>query len=52
MDTIFISDLRIETRIGIYAREQQVAQTVQRSMYQVNSYPRKRADRGSFSSGY
>lgn len=29
MDTIFISELRIETRIGIYAREQQVAQTVQ-----------------------
>ncbi len=29
MDTIFISELRIETRIGIYAREQQVAQTIQ-----------------------
>ncbi len=29
MDTIFISELRIETRIGIYAREQQVPQTVQ-----------------------
>lgn len=29
MDTIFISELRIETRIGIYAQELQVAQTVQ-----------------------
>lgn len=29
MDTIFISELRIETRIGIYARELQTAQTVQ-----------------------
>lgn len=29
MDTIFISDLRIETRIGIYAWEQQAPQTVQ-----------------------
>ncbi len=29
MDTIFISELRIETRIGIYAREQQTPQTVQ-----------------------
>lgn len=29
MDTIFINELRIETRIGIYAWEQQVAQTIQ-----------------------
>ncbi len=29
MDTIFISDFRIETRIGVYAWEQQVAQTIQ-----------------------
>jgi dihydroneopterin aldolase len=29
MDTIFISELRIETRIGIYAQELQVPQTVQ-----------------------
>jgi 7,8-dihydroneopterin aldolase/epimerase/oxygenase len=29
MDTIFISELRIETRIGIYPQELQVAQTVQ-----------------------
>jgi len=32
MDTIFISDLRIETRIGIYAWEKQVPQTVQLDM--------------------
>ena len=29
MDIIFISELRIETRIGIYPQELQVAQTVQ-----------------------
>jgi len=29
MDTIFISELRIETRIGIYAQEKQVPQTIQ-----------------------
>ena len=29
MDTIFISDLRIETRIGIYDWERQAPQTVQ-----------------------
>jgi len=29
MDTIFISELRIETRIGIYPQELQVAQTIQ-----------------------
>ena len=29
MDTIFIRELRIETRIGIYDWEQQAAQTVQ-----------------------
>lgn len=29
MDTIFISELRIETRIGIYARELQTPQTIQ-----------------------
>lgn len=29
MDTIFISELRIDTRIGIYPQEQQVAQTLQ-----------------------
>ena len=29
MDTIFISEFRIETRIGIYAWEQTVAQTIQ-----------------------
>ena len=29
MDTIFINELRLETRIGIYAWEQQVAQTIQ-----------------------
>lgn len=29
MDTIFISELRIETRIGIYAWEQQAPQIVQ-----------------------
>jgi len=29
MDTIFISELRIETRIGIYAWEQQASQTIQ-----------------------
>ncbi len=29
MDTIFISELRIETRIGIYPWEQQAKQTVQ-----------------------
>jgi dihydroneopterin aldolase len=29
MDTIFISELRIDTRIGIYDREKQVAQTIQ-----------------------
>jgi dihydroneopterin aldolase len=29
MDTIFISELRIDTRIGIYEREKQVAQTIQ-----------------------
>jgi dihydroneopterin aldolase len=29
MDTIFISELKIETRIGIYAWEQTVAQTIQ-----------------------
>ena len=29
MDTIFISELRIETRIGIYAQELQVQQSVQ-----------------------
>lgn len=29
MDTIFINELRIETRIGIYAWEQQAAQTIQ-----------------------
>lgn len=29
MDTIFISELRIDTRIGIYAQEKQVAQTIQ-----------------------
>jgi dihydroneopterin aldolase len=29
MDTIFISELRIETRIGIYTQELQVAQAVQ-----------------------
>jgi dihydroneopterin aldolase len=29
MDTIFISELRIETRIGIYAWEQQAPQTLQ-----------------------
>lgn len=29
MDTIFISELRIDTRIGIYPQEQQVAQTIQ-----------------------
>lgn len=29
MDTIFISELRIETRIGIYAWEQQAPQVVQ-----------------------
>ncbi len=29
MDTIFISELRIDTRIGIYARERQVPQTIQ-----------------------
>lgn len=28
MDTIFINELRIETRIGIYAWEQQVAQAL------------------------
>jgi len=32
MDTIFISDLRIETRIGIYAWEKQVPQIVQLDM--------------------
>jgi 7,8-dihydroneopterin aldolase/epimerase/oxygenase len=29
MDIIFISELRIETRIGIYAQEKQVPQTIQ-----------------------
>jgi len=29
MDTIFISELRIETRIGIYAQELQVPQIIQ-----------------------
>ena len=29
MDTIFINELRIDTRIGIYEREKQVAQTIQ-----------------------
>ena len=29
MDTIFISELRIDTRIGIYEREKQVPQTIQ-----------------------
>jgi dihydroneopterin aldolase len=29
MDTIFISELHIDTRIGIYEREKQVAQTIQ-----------------------
>ncbi len=29
MDTIFISELRIDTRIGIYAQERQVPQTIQ-----------------------
>lgn len=29
MDTIFISELRIDTRIGIYEREKQAAQTIQ-----------------------
>lgn len=29
MDTIFISELRIDTLIGIYDREKQVAQTIQ-----------------------
>jgi len=29
MDTIFISELRIKTRIGIYPQELQVAQTIQ-----------------------
>ena len=29
MDTIFISELRIDTLIGIYDREKQVAQTLQ-----------------------
>jgi 7,8-dihydroneopterin aldolase/epimerase/oxygenase len=29
MDNIFISELKIETRIGIYAWEQQIAQTIQ-----------------------
>ena len=28
MDTIFINELRIDTRIGIYEREKQVAQTI------------------------
>lgn len=28
MDTIFISDLRIDTRIGVYAWERQLAQTL------------------------
>lgn len=29
MDTIFIRELRIETRIGIYAREKQASQTIE-----------------------
>lgn len=29
MDTIFISELRIDTRIGIYEREKQAAQAIQ-----------------------
>jgi dihydroneopterin aldolase len=29
MDNIFISELKIETRIGVYAWEQKVAQTIQ-----------------------
>jgi dihydroneopterin aldolase len=29
MDTIFISELRIETRIGVYEWEQRVAQTIE-----------------------
>jgi len=29
MNTIFIHELRIDTRIGIYAREKQAAQTIQ-----------------------
>ncbi|MBX3665512.1 MAG: dihydroneopterin aldolase [Burkholderiales bacterium] len=29
MDTIIISELRIDTRIGIYAQERQVPQTIQ-----------------------
>ncbi len=29
MDTIFISELRVETRIGIYAQEMQAAQIIQ-----------------------
>jgi dihydroneopterin aldolase len=29
MDTIFISELKVETRIGIYEWEQKVAQTIQ-----------------------
>ncbi|HEX8739345.1 MAG TPA: dihydroneopterin aldolase [Casimicrobiaceae bacterium] len=28
MDTIFIHDLRVETRVGVYAWEQQLAQTL------------------------
>ena len=29
MDTIFIRELRIETRIGIYPREREIAQTIE-----------------------